>query len=171
MISILFSALVLLPQPLADWRVKVSKSQEISATFTQEVVQDLFPDSGDRATGSLRARRPALMVWTYESPQKQVLTVNGKEITTERGGSKTTTSHQGPLTLEQAFGFLWGTPDASLFKTEELKGGRVRILPLVETTFDSIEVSFKKGWVHQIDVKDKLGGQSRLIFSDWHLKD
>lgn len=161
-----------LPAPLQSLQSTFKSVKSFEVNFTQDVQQDLFPESAEKATGRLMYSRPKSMTWTYEKPKFRKIQFTGAELIIEENGEKEIIHEQGRLTLEKAFAFLWGEPDASLFKVQSKSKTAFLVQPRdPETvTFESIEVTVSEGRVKTVNVKDRLGGGSRIEFKDWVLR-
>ena len=147
---------------------KTFKNQKsLEASFNQKIVQDLFPESPDEATGTLTFQRPNKMVWTYETPRKRVIEFDGLKLTVKENGRTETQPISGAVTLEQSFSFLWGEPDPKVFKIQTLSPRSFRVIPLRtdEVTFKHIDVVVDAGKVSEAKVYDKLGSTSLMRFS------
>lgn len=141
--------------------------KQIRASFHQKVVQDLFPNSPDEASGTMEFQRPDKLVWTYEKPRSRVIEYDGRKLKVKEGGKTEVQSVSGAVTLEQSFSFLWGEPDPKVFKIESLNSEAFRVIPLRtdEVTFKYIDVTVAKGRVSQAKVFDKLGSTSIMTFT------
>jgi len=147
---------------------KTFKHQKsLEASFNQKIVQDLFPDSPDEASGTLKFLRPNKMIWTYETPRKRVIEYDGMKLTVNENGKTDTQSVSGAVTLEQSFSFLWGEPDPKVFKVQTLSPRSFRVIPLRtdEVTFKHIDVIVEAGKVSEAKVYDKLGSTSLMKFN------
>lgn len=141
--------------------------QSIRASFHQKVVQDLFPNSPDEASGTMEFRRPDKLVWTYEKPRSRVIEYDGRQLKVKEDGRTEVQPVAGAVTLEQSFSFLWGEPDPKVFKIEHLSSQAFRVIPVRsdEVTFKYIDVTVAKGKVSQAKVFDKLGSTSIMTFT------
>jgi len=165
------AVLMALPQPLQELRSAFRGVQRFEVDFDQEIRQELFADSPDRAAGRLMYSRPASLTWSYEAPKKRTIRWNGKELSVEDGNEKQVIRDQGRVTLESAFSFLWGEPDPKVFAVAGLSAKEFLIRPLDKdsVTFESLKVQVEKSRVKTVSVKDKLGGESILRFKNWAL--
>lgn len=145
------------------------KSFEVQ--FTQTVKQDLFPEAEDAASGSLMFTRPQRMKWVYLKPKARRIEFDGKDLVIEEGDQKQIIHDRGRITLEKSFSFLWGQPDADIFRVESRGAKSFLVTPRHkdDVNFVSIEVEVNSGRVAQATIVDKVGGRSILRFHQWKL--
>jgi outer membrane lipoprotein-sorting protein len=161
-----------LPQPLQILQKKFSTVQSFDARFSQEAQQNLFPDHPDKAEGMISFKRPGWMRWSYEKPEKRIMTYENREILVEESGKKEKISTGGPVTFEESFSFLWGKPDPKLFKIEAIDATHFRIVPkkTAGLQFSEIQILVENSLVREARVVSAVDGVNILRFSDWKLR-
>jgi len=153
------------------------KAKDFSAAFDQLYTYVAFGRTQE-STGKVQVKRPGLLRWESEKPEKQIIVLDGKDywlyapedkqVTVKRGFSETQ--------LSSAFTFLWGKGDLNKEFTARAvdlpeglpKGEAVELLPREPQPqiHKLLFVVAKDGQVLASVVTDGQENVNRLVFRD-----
>jgi outer membrane lipoprotein carrier protein len=153
-----------------------AKTKDFSAAFQQGYTYVAL-GRVDSKKGRVQVRRPGLLRWEYEFPEKKLLLLDGKDFWQWIPEDNQVIVKRGVKgdELSSAFTFLWGKGDLlTEFNAEAtstppgLKGDAVLLLP--KKVGGSVQrlllVADEKGRVVASQVTDAQGNENRLAFSD-----
>ena len=153
------------------------RSKDFSAAFAQRYSY-LALGRVDEKTGTVQVKKPGLVRWEYQTPEKKLLVLDGlafwqwapedNQVVVKRNVQATE--------LSSAFTFLWGkgdllaefSPKAIALPEGMPKGEALELLPKkpggsVQKLVFSVDA---KGQVVASQVTDAQGNENRLVFSD-----
>jgi len=151
--------------PLQSIQNHLKPYKKFRVDFVQQVHQEKLPIEEREAKGHVKFSRSNEFEWVYESPEKKVMSFDGKLV---RVDGEEVSVGGGPG-FEQSFGFLWGEVDSSTFAVEVLSPRSFRLTPKegIEANFVSIDVVQQGGIVVSAELTDHEGGRSHLGFRNW----
>jgi len=139
-------------------------------SFDQEIKQEIFPDHPAKAKGFIEFKKPQDLRWVYTAPEKKEIIFNSKGGFILRGDEKEEIPNARALGVEESFGFLWGQMNLSQFQVKDLDKTRIEIKPLHadKAQFEKMIAKVQNSRIVEVQVFDRLGGESKIQFRDWH---
>lgn len=139
----------------------------------QQTLEDSKKKVLEKSSGRFMLKRPGQFRWEYKQPFPQLLVSNSKTVWIYDEDLE-------QVTIKKTKETLGGTPASLLSNGKNLdKQFKIRELGLIngldwlelkpknkDTSFDHIKLAFNEMGLHTMELIDKLGQTTRLIFSD-----
>lgn len=150
----------------------LERVQSMHAAFRQEIVNG-DQQVTEEARGHVTLKRPGRFRWDYEQPYQRVVVADGKQLWLyEADLEQVTVRSLGAGLGETPAALLTGERDilerfeyVSSWSGDELVW--VRLKPRsADSDFESVAIAFAGDKPAQLELKDRLGQQTRLFLSD-----
>jgi outer membrane lipoprotein carrier protein len=153
----------------------LDRVQSMRADFRQEIL-NAGPGAAQTARGRVVLKRPGRFRWDYLDPYERVVVADGKQLWLYEADLEQVTVR--PLAEglgETPAGLLTGERDMlERFEYVSSWSGEgiawVRLKPRsADSDFDSVAIAFDGERPVQLEINDRLGQQTRVVFSDIEL--